>query len=64
MQIEVSLNCIHYLRSMSKVQIVEATIADIPQILEIVNHNIVHETCIYDIEKRTLEAQLLWFENQ
>ena len=49
---------------MSKVQIVEATKADIPQILEIVNHNIVHETCIYDIEKRTLAAQLLWFENQ
>jgi phosphinothricin acetyltransferase len=49
---------------MSKVQIVEATTADIPQILEIVNHNIVHETCIYDIEKRTLEAQLLWFGNQ
>ena len=49
---------------MSKVHIVAATTADIPQILEIVNHNIVHETCIYDTEKRTLGAQLLWFENQ
>ena len=49
---------------MSKVQIVSATTADIPQILEIVNHNILNETCIYDIEERSLETQLAWFENQ
>ena len=49
---------------MSQVHIVAATTADIPQILEIVNHNILNETCIYDIDERPLEVQLQWFENQ
>jgi phosphinothricin acetyltransferase len=46
---------------MSQVHIVAATTADIPQILEIVNYYIVNDTCIYDIEPRSLEKQIDWF---
>lgn len=49
---------------MSNVQIVAATTADIPQILNIVNHYIANDTCIYDLEQRSLEKQIEWFQNQ
>lgn len=49
---------------MSSVQIVAATSADIPQILKIVNYYIENDTCIYDLEPRSLEKQIEWFENQ
>lgn len=49
---------------MPKVSIVEATRDDIPAILEIVNHYIVNDTCIYDLEPRKLETQLAWFDLQ
>ena len=53
-----------YLRIMSSVLIVAATKNDIPQILDIVNHYIENDTCIYDLEPRSLEKQLEWFDNQ
>ena len=53
-----------YLRIMSSVLIVAATKNDIPQILDIVNHYIENDTCIYDLEPRSLEKQMEWFENQ
>ncbi len=49
---------------MSEVQIRAAVLDDIPSILEIVNHYIAHDTCIYDIEPRSLEFQIAWFESQ
>ncbi len=49
---------------MSEVQIRKAVLNDIPNILEIVNHYIAHDTCIYDVEPRSLEFQITWFENQ
>lgn len=48
---------------MSLVSIVSATLNDIPQILQIVNHYIANDTCIYDIEPRSIEKQTEWFEN-
>ncbi len=53
-----------YLRVMSSVLIENATKNDIPQILDIVNHYIENDTCIYDLEPRALEKQMEWFENQ
>ena len=53
-----------YLRIMSSVLIVAATKNDVPQILDIVNHYIENDTCIYDLEPRALEKQMEWFENQ
>jgi len=44
--------------------VVTATLQDIPQILEIVNHYIANDSCIYDIDPRTIEKQIEWFENQ
>lgn len=49
---------------MSEVQIREAVLDDIPSILEIVNHYIAHDTCIYDIEPRAIDFQIAWFEIQ
>jgi phosphinothricin acetyltransferase len=41
-----------------------ATTEDIPQILEIVNHAILHTTSNYLYEVQTLENQLHWFEEK
>lgn len=41
-----------------------ATIADIPKILEIVNHAILHTTSNYLYDVQTLENQLHWFEDK
>lgn len=41
-----------------------ATIEDVPQILEIVNHAILHTTSNYLYDVQTLENQLLWFEDK
>ncbi len=37
---------------------------DIPAILEIVNHEILHSTVLYEYESRSLEAQLTWFKEK
>jgi phosphinothricin acetyltransferase len=49
---------------MSLVLIENASANDIPQILDIVNYYIENDTCIYDIEPRTIEKQMEWFNNQ
>ncbi len=41
-----------------------ATVEDIPQILEIVNHAILHTTSNYLYDVQTLENQLQWFEDK
>lgn len=41
-----------------------ATIADLPQILEIVNHAILHTTSNYLYEAQTLDDQARWFEDK
>jgi L-amino acid N-acyltransferase YncA len=41
-----------------------ATVDDIPQILEIVNHAILHTTSNYLYDVQTLENQLQWFEDK
>ncbi len=41
-----------------------ATLEDIPQILEIVNHAILHTTSNYLYDLQTLENQLQWFEDK
>lgn len=41
-----------------------ATVEDIPQILEIVNHAILHTTSNYLYDVQTLENQLHWFEEK
>ena len=41
-----------------------ATIEDLPAILEIVNHAILHTTSNYLYEVQTLENQLQWFEEK
>ena len=41
-----------------------ATIEDLPPILEIVNHAILNTTSNYLYEVQTLENQLLWFEDK
>ncbi|RZK11626.1 MAG: N-acetyltransferase family protein [Flavobacterium sp.] len=41
-----------------------ATTEDLPSILEIVNHAILHTTAIYDYDARTLEQQNAWFEEK
>jgi len=45
---------------MSKI-IIPASKKDLPKILEIINHEILTTTSIYDYEPRTLEAQKEWF---
>ncbi len=47
-----------------EIEIKFATTNHLPQILEIVNHYILNDTCIYDIEPRTLQKQEEWFESQ
>ena len=47
-----------------KVIIRNATPEDIPQILEIVNHAILHTTSNYLYDVQTLENQLHWFEEK
>src|SRR5690606_15671869 len=37
---------------------------DIPQILEILNEEILHSTVVYDTTAKTLEQQLQWFEQK
>ncbi len=39
-----------------------AVSADVPAILEIVNHEILNTTVLYEYEPRTLAQQLEWFE--
>ena len=41
-----------------------ATIEDMPSVLEIVNHEILHSTSIWDYDRRTLEQQTTIFENK
>lgn len=41
-----------------------ATIEDVPQILEIVNHAILHTTSNYLYDVQTIENQLQWFEDK
>lgn len=41
-----------------------ATVEDIPKILEIVNHAILHTTSNYLYEVQTIENQLKWFEER
>lgn len=38
--------------------------ADIPAILDITNHEILHSTVLYEYEPRTLETQLQWFHDK
>ncbi len=47
-----------------KITIREATIHDIPKILDIVNHAIMHTTANYLYDVQTLEEQTRWFENK
>jgi L-amino acid N-acyltransferase len=46
------------------VTIRKATAEDVPQILEIVNHAILHTTSNYLYEIQTLENQMQWFEDK
>ncbi len=39
----------------------DATLSDLPRILEIVNHAILHTTANYNYEPQTLEIQRQWF---
>ena len=39
----------------------KATEADLPDILEIINYNILHSTAIYDYKPRSLSDQQKWF---
>ena len=49
---------------MMNVIIRNANVEDLPQILEIVNHAILHTTSNYLYEVQTLENQLQWFEEK
>jgi phosphinothricin acetyltransferase len=40
----------------------EAQYSDMPDILEITNHEILHSTVLYEYEPRTVEQQTEWFE--
>ena len=42
----------------------KATFEDIPEILEIVNHAILHTTSNYNYEVQSLEVQTKWFEDK
>ncbi|MBO0321675.1 N-acetyltransferase [Muricauda sp. CAU 1633] len=41
-----------------------AEIKDVNSILEIINHEILHSTVVYDYQERTYEQQLSWFEKK
>ena len=47
-----------------EVVIRNAETEDVNKILEIVNHEILHSTVIYEYKERTLEQQLEWFEQK
>lgn len=47
-----------------EIKIRPAVFSDIDTILEIVNHEILHSTSIYDYEPRDFETQKLWFEDK
>ncbi len=49
---------------MMNVIIRNANVEDLPQILEIVNHAILHTTSNYLYEVQTVESQLQWFEEK
>lgn len=42
----------------------EATYTDLPQMLDIYNHVILHTTAVYDYEPHTLEMRQQWFETK
>lgn len=42
----------------------EATRSDIPEILDIINHEILHGTSVYDYNERTLDMQYQWFDKK
>jgi L-amino acid N-acyltransferase YncA len=46
------------------IKIRPAVFSDIDTILEIINHEILHSTSIYDYEPRDFETQKLWFEEK
>ena len=47
-----------------KINIRPAIFSDLDTILEIINHEILHSTSIYDYEPRDFETQKLWFEEK
>lgn len=47
-----------------EIKIRPAVFSDLDTILEIVNHQILHSTSIYDYEPRDFEAQKLWFTDK
>lgn len=47
-----------------EIKIRPATVADLPKILEIVNHAILNTTAIYDYDSRNLEQQRTWFDEK
>jgi phosphinothricin acetyltransferase len=49
---------------MMTIEIRKADINDVPSILEIVNHAILHTTSNYLYEAQTLETQIQWFEDK
>ncbi len=44
--------------------LVEAQEMDVPGILEILNHEIIHSTALYEYEKRTITQQEEWFNEK
>lgn len=49
---------------MNKTIVREATETDLPGILEIYNHSIVHTTSVYSYKPHTLEMRRKWFEER
>ncbi|OAB29424.1 phosphinothricin acetyltransferase [Flavobacterium fryxellicola] len=47
-----------------EIKIRPAVFADLDTILEIINHQILHSTSIYDYEPRDFETHKLWFEDK
>ncbi|WP_072945683.1 GNAT family N-acetyltransferase [Flavobacterium granuli] len=47
-----------------KIKIRPAVFSDLDTILEIINHQILNSTSIYDYEPRDFETQKLWFEKK
>lgn len=46
------------------IQIRPAIVEDLPAILSIVNHAILHTTAIYDYDAKTLEQQQVWWDEK
>ncbi|WP_067034268.1 GNAT family N-acetyltransferase [Allomuricauda sp. CP2A] len=42
----------------------KAEVKDVKAILEIINHEILHSTVVYDYQERTYAQQLAWFEKK